>query len=242
MASGDTGAGGNPNSNAGANLFGDFFAEQLLSLFSPQTREQSQQFSSQPASNNIQSSEQAATNAARQQLNLTGEAARNTAALNEQIAQSSSQRAIQQARELKNLQSSGSSSESFGLGAAPPTGYSMDYLGNQRMNPGAIANWQFRQGIVLNDQVRQAQKMQDIQTNAQKELTNNNFRNQVDLFNRQSIIDAQNKANDFIRQRDLVNAQLAGQQKVASIAAQGNILGSLFGSVGAGSPNYRYWN
>jgi hypothetical protein len=58
---------------------------------------------------------------------------------------------------------------------------------------------------------------------------------------------------DYQNQSALARAQQSNAEKLASIdanaritaagiGAQGSILGSLFGSVGSGSANYRYWN
>jgi hypothetical protein len=136
----------------------------------------------------------------------------------------------------------GSSSEAFGLNAAAPSGYSVDFNGKRGLyNASEVANWRNRQNDVLNDTVRQASKLRDVDTNAQMKLANQANIFNIDNNNRQASIDGQNKANDFLRNKALQDSQLQAQRDIAGIQAQGSILGSLFGSIGSGSPNYKYW-
>jgi hypothetical protein len=74
---------------------------------------------------------------------------------------------------------------------------------------------------------------------------NNNYEDYVrslskgenDRRNNQILNQQQNEAN--LRQ---TAAQGNTQRDVAAIGATGNVLGSLFGSAGSGSPNYKFWN
>lgn len=52
-----------------------------------------------------------------------------------------------------------------------------------------------------------------------------------------ALADKQNKSA-----RELAQIEASARLGAAGLQAQGNILSSLFGSVGSGSPNYRYWN
>lgn len=79
----------------------------------------------------------------------------------------------------------------------------------------------FEQQLVSQDRGRQNQQMADAA----------NYQSQQQLVN----------ANNANAQRI---AQIQGNAAVtaAGISAQGSVLGSLFGSIGSGSPNYKYWS
>lgn len=231
-----------PDNNQTTNMFGSEDLKSafrvLTSLFGDkQTREQSQQFSTSQVDDQNTASNTAATQAGLSNLNLQKDAANFGAGLGTQSYQSKLNADYNQAVKAKSLnQSAGSSSESFGLGAAAPSGYGINVYGQPTaFNASAVADWKDRQAGVLNDQISQAQRMSDIDLQKQDYLN-------IGLMNRQASIDAQNRANDFIRQKALDAQARASQERIASTQAQGNILGSLFGSVSAGSQNYRYWS
>lgn len=240
------------NKTPSTNTFGEFLnsLNTLNSLFG----DRNQTFSQQPAADSLQSSAQAATNAIAEQRNLQGLAARDTAGL---TAQSQQQRAgidLNQARELKNMSASSGGSTSQGAGsffngqrilATTGQNLGLDQKGQNLWNfqrDQALQSTSmfgranadvdiYRNNAIANNQTQNARIMADVNRYNQQLLNNQQFSQQSQLLNKQ-----------LAAQQALQSAQLGTQERVAQIAAQGNILGSLFGSVGVGSPSARYWN
>jgi hypothetical protein len=149
----------------------------------------------------------------------------------------------------KSLQDSGSSrsaggsSSAFGIGAAAPSGYTIDYKGTPSLyNASEVANWRNRQAGVLNDQLYLAKGLSNIQNDADSQKTARDNLYSSIARQQSAAIDSQKSNQDFIKQKQLQDAQLNTQRDIAGIQAQGNIFSGLFNSIGIGGNNRKYWN
>lgn len=103
-------------------------------------------------------------------------------------------------------------------------------------------NFQREQATLTARMIKEAEASGDIardKAQARNQRDNAIMQNnsQINLMNRQASLDAQRSATDAQRQRD----SEASKERIAAMQAQGSILGGLFGSIGSGNPNYRYW-
>lgn len=198
-----------------------------------------QSFSSQPAQENMAMQNASAFQAALQNLGVSKDAAGFGSGLSSQGYQDKLNADYNQAVKLKNLnQGAGGGSASFGKGAFQPSGYTTNAYGQRSLyNASDVANWGLMQSSAINSvaDFAKAEAEGDIaramgQADAQKHL-----------------IAAQTQADTARMQREQAfqgmqsAAERGSRERVASTQAQASILSSLFGSVGAGSPNYRYW-
>lgn len=218
------------------------FLSALKSLFGDQqTREESQQFSNKSASENIALQQAAATQAGLTDLRLQQEAARSGAALGQQSYQDRLQSDFNQASKLKNLgaSSAGSSASAFGKGAVAPGGYSTNAWGQRGLyNASEVADWNLRQASSIKSikDASEAEAAGDVkramgQSQAQQQLLAAQLRADLAKSGQEQAFQGTQSA-----------AQRASAERIAGTQAQASILGSLFGAVGAGSPNYRYWS
>lgn len=241
-----------------ANTFGDAkdvvdFLNSFKSLFGGQGDRvpTPQSFSSQPAQENLSIQNASALQAALDNLRVSKEASSYGAGLSSQGYQDKLNADYNQAVKAKNLnQNAGGGADIVGRGAftspqrlADPygmSGFAANFQGmrdfGDRQNMAAQSEGLFGAIAARNE----GERVRQI-NNAQLPLEQAKQNMQIDLMNRQSSLDTQNRANDFYRQRELSAQQQASSERLAGIQAQGNILSSLFGSVSAGSPNYRYW-
>lgn len=151
-----------------------------------------------------------------------------------------------QAVRMKNLNmGAGGGSSAFGMNAPPPSGYSIDAWGNRGLyNWSNVAKWQQDQMMVANNNamMSRAAAAGDIaRMKAQVDADKQRMATEGLYRDRQNVIDAQRAGQDRLNQQKLAQIQQQTELGRSAIGAQGNILGSLFSSVGAGSPNYRYW-
>lgn len=228
-------------------LFGDFVngLKSLSSLFGSDK----QSFSNQPAIDNLYTQQQFGSNAAAETANLAALGQRGSSALSNQSADTASQRRVNEAQAMKNALGSSGSSTYMGAGAFSSPFRTDEYLRDRGFDAQAAGRFDFQRNQALQstelfgrananvDAYRQ-QQINEANLAMQRGLTNLD----IDRMNRQSSIQSQSDANNFLRQRELSAQQIEGQKAIASMQAQGNILSSLFGSVSSGSPNYRYWN
>lgn len=121
-------------------------------------------------------------------------------------------------------------------------------MSGMRADFGALQDFRDRQNMALESTraFGKANADTDIyrQTGLNRANQNAAFQQQqrdIDMMNRQSSLDAQGKANDFYRNRELAGLEAGSRERIAGMQAQAGILGSLFSSVGSGNPNYRYW-
>lgn len=66
--------------------------------------------------------------------------------------------------------------------------------------------------------------------------------NQIDMMNRQASIEAQNRANDYLRQSRESAAERASRERGQAMDAQSKVYSSMFNSFSSGgNQNYQYW-
>lgn len=142
-----------------------------------------------------------------------------------------------------------SSSTAFGMNAPTPSGYSFNYLGMRGLYDGsAVANFNSQQAnTAMNNRLfSEANAAGDIardkaQMQNQAYLTSINQRNQIDMMNRQTSIDAQRSANDYARQSQESSAERASKERQTAINAQSNMYSAMFSSFRSNPGDYQYW-
>ena len=121
-------------------------------------------------------------------------------------------------------------------------------MSGMRTDFGALQDFRDRQGmaaqsmeqfgaIAARNEGAKAREIANAQVDADRQRQGMN----IDMMNRQTSVNSQLAAQDRLNQQKL--AQLNQQTEIgkATLGAQSSILGSLFGSIGSGNPNYRYW-
>lgn len=167
------------------------FINELKSLFGDkQSREESQQFSTKPASDNLAIQESAGNQAQLFNLGLQKDAA------------------------------------AFGSGLQ--SGSYADKLGADYNDALQRRNW----------------SKEDTRYQAEQNLLGIKTQGLVQRQNlgAQSAADLKKLQQEQVFNRGENAAQRASNERVAGMQAQAGMLSSLFGSVGSGSPNYRYWS
>lgn len=140
-----------------------------------------------------------------------------------------------------DTRSGGSYSESFGVGAAAPSGYTTNAYGVKSLyDASAVANWRQRQDGVLNDMYTVEKRSSDLDRDKQAYLASVNNRNQIDLMNRQASLDAQRAGNDRAYQSQQSAADRANQRYLAQMDANTRMYQSMFNNNGNGN-GFQYW-
>lgn len=138
-----------------------------------------------------------------------------------------------------STRSGGSYSESFGVGAVAPSGYSTNAYGQRSLyDASAVANWRQRQDGVLNDMHLVEKRSSDLDRDKQAYLAAVSNRNQIDLMNRQASLDAQRAGNDRAYQSQQSAADRANQRYLAQMDANTRMYQSMFNGNGNG---FQYW-
>lgn len=225
---------------------------ELKSLFGDrQTREQSQQFSTKQVDDQAIAANTAATQANLSSLNQQQQAANIGAAINQQAYQNKAATDLAQAAQMRSLNpAAGSSSSAFGKGAFQPSGYTTNAYGQRSSyNASSVADWGLRQMSAIKSvrDYSEAEAAGDVtrtkaQTESQRQLAAQQAASQENLLNAQVIADTTRMRQEQAYQKGQAEAERASRERVANTQSQAGILSSLFGSVGSGSPNYRYWN
>ncbi|RUR76994.1 hypothetical protein PCC6912_39530 [Chlorogloeopsis fritschii PCC 6912] len=216
----------------------------LESLFPSQTREESQQFSNQPAKDNLALQSSYARNQNLQQISDAAEAARVASGIGSQNYQAKLAADINAAKQSAGIggpdQTRGGSAEIFGRNFVSPWAYDVDFNGTARLNMGKVAEADRRQaaaiGAIADASRAEAQggiALAKGQAEAQKGVaTFNNLLNIANMQREQAF------------QREQSGLERLGRERLAGIDAQSRVASSLFGALGSissGSPNYRYW-
>jgi hypothetical protein len=207
-------------SSQSTNTFGTL-VDKLQSLFGSQSRNESQNFSTKPASENLGIQNYYADQAAQSQLALQKQAIRYSQDLSDSsyksrtYADSNAYKSkleadVEQQMKLNNLRLTSS------LAKFDPQ--QMDYTARLEKE---AANDAFQRSLVQGERDRYNQSL----------ISQQEAQQQANLQNAQ-----------LAAQRQLAQIQSNTQLKTAELGAQGNIIASLFGSISSGSPNYRYWN
>lgn len=133
----------------------------------------------------------------------------------------------------------GSYSESFGVGAVAPSGYSYNYMGQKGLyDASSVADWRQRQNGVLDDIYGQAQRMSDLDKNKQDYLEIQSTNRNIDMMNRQASIKSQADANQYFRQAQEGDKDRANQRYLAHLDANTRLQQSFFNGNGNG---FQYW-
>jgi hypothetical protein len=80
-----------------------------------------------------------------------------------------------------------------------------------------------------------------VQATNQRGLSEQEYLQNQDITRRQLATQRDITALQGSAQRDIARTQAEAQVASAGLGAFGNVLGSLFGSVNSGNPNYKYW-
>ena len=205
--------------------FGDLVKglQQLQSLFGGQSREQSQQFSTGQVADQTIAANTASTQAGLSSSSLQKDAASYGAGVARDSYRSKLAADTDQALQLQNMsRKGGGSSESFGIGAAPPSGYGIGTYGQRTDNTGAFLDWQTRQGQAI------ASIKQGAEAQAAGDVLRTKAQSEADLAK-------------LAQQQTQLASDRASAEKIAATQSQSNIVGSLFGSIG-NRQNHSYWS
>jgi hypothetical protein len=220
------------------------FISGLNSLFGSQSRQDSQNFSMAPAVQNQIAANTAATQSGLSSLGLQKEAASFGSGLSAQAYQQRKNADLSFLNETQKLQNQqrGGGAVIQGPGAFSGQDYKTNFYGQSFFDPQSAGQWrdqrtQALQSTAMFGRVNTEIERQRAQNLASIQLKQSIAQGENDRYNQQ-LASAQN----FQQQAKLQGTQLATQKAIAQTQAQSNILSSLFGSVGAGSPNYRYWS
>jgi hypothetical protein len=228
--------------------FGDLIQglQQLSSLFGGQSREQSQQFSTGQVGDQAIAANSAATQAGLNTLGLQKDAAGYGAALNRDAYQNKSGTDLNQALQMKNLNApaSASSSSMQGAGASnsPYTPASL-YGGPLVYDAQADKRWQSDRNQALQSTAMFGQVQSNVDVSKAKKMAAIDIAKNAALSDRDRYNQALLSQQQATQQLNAQSGQLAAQKEIAATQAQGNIISSLFGSVGIGAnQNRKYWN